>query len=337
MSQARASAAGNPGTGAPAAGNPGIGTPAAGRPSEATPGSGTSRVDAGRGGSWRLGTPFALVHLSCLAVIVVGWSPVAAGVCAGLYLIRMFGITAFYHRCFSHRAFTVSRPVRLIGACVAASAAQRGPLWWVAHHRRHHRATDRPGDPHSPVVDTLSYSHVWWMFAPANQATDLQLVADLAAFRELRLLDRWHHVAPAVLAGLTFCTGAVIGALWPGSGTSGPQMLIWGFSVSTVLVYQATFAVNSLGHKVGNRTFPTRDESHNIWWLAVLTLGEGWHNNHHRYPGGARAGFSRRQVDPTWMVLRFLAWAGAVRNLRPVPAELLVASKRRRALPAGTR
>jgi len=294
----------------------------------------TEPATANRAGSWRLGAPFALVHLSCLAVIVVGWSPVALGVCVGLYLIRMFGITAFYHRCFSHRAFTASRAVRFIGACLGASAAQRGPLWWVAHHRRHHRTTDRPGDPHSPVLDGLAYSHVWWMFAPANQATDYRLVADLAAYRELRALDRWHHVAPAVLAALTFGGGALIGALWPGSGASGLQMLIWGFSISTVLVYQATFAVNSLGHRVGHRTFATRDESHNNWWLAIVTLGEGWHNNHHRYPSGARAGFARRQIDPTWMVLWLLAWLGAIGNLRPVPVELLALSKQQKAPPA---
>jgi stearoyl-CoA desaturase (delta-9 desaturase) len=281
------------------------------------------------GGTWKLGVPFLLVHLSCIAVIWVGWSPVAFAVCVGMYLVRMFGITAFYHRCFSHRAFRVSRSVQIVGACVAASAAQRGPLWWSAHHRRHHRATDRPGDPHSPVQDSLAYSHVFWMFAPANQVTDAELVADLAAYREMRLLDRYHHVVPALTLLAMLGTGYLLGWLWSGLHTSGPQMLVWGFCISTVLVYHLTFAVNSLGHRIGQRRFETNDASHNNWWLALATLGEGWHNNHHRFPAGARAGFNVWELDPTWLILRGLQRIGVVHDLRPVPPTILADSRRR--------
>jgi stearoyl-CoA desaturase (delta-9 desaturase) len=280
-------------------------------------------------GSWRLGVPFVLVHLSCIAVLWVGWSPIALVVLATTYLTRMFGITAFYHRCFSHRAFKVSRPVQFLGACLAASAAQRGPLWWCAHHRRHHRATDRPGDPHSPVQDTLAYSHIFWMFAPANQATDAELVPDLAAFPELRLLDRFHHVVPALTLGATLGLGYLLGWLWPGLHTSGPQLLVWGFCISTVLVYQATFAVNSLGHRIGSRTFDTGDASHNNWWVALATLGEGWHNNHHRFPAGARSGFRSWELDATWLTLRALRRLGVVSDLRPVPPAILDDARRR--------
>ncbi|MGH9007582.1 MAG: acyl-CoA desaturase [Acidimicrobiales bacterium] len=279
-------------------------------------------------GGWRLGVPFVLLHLSCIAVIWVGWSPVAVGFCAFTYFVRMFGITAFYHRCFSHRAFRVSRGVQFAGAVVAASAAQRGPLWWTAHHRRHHRATDRPGDPHSPVQDTFAYSHVFWMFAPANQATDLELVEDLAAFPELRVLDRFHHLVPAVGLLAMLGLGYLLAALWPGLHTSGPQLLVWGFSISTVFVYQATFAVNSFGHKVGRRRFETHDASHNNWWLALVTLGEGWHNNHHRFPAGARSGFRFWELDGTWLALCVLHRLGLVRDLRPVPASLLTSHRR---------
>lgn len=284
-----------------------------------------SAVD--RSGVWRLGVPFVLVHLSCIAVVWVGWSPIALVVCAVTYVSRMFGITAFYHRCFSHRAFKVSRPVQFLGACLAASAAQRGPLWWCAHHRRHHRATDRPGDPHSPVQDTLAYSHVFWMFAPRNQATDAELVPDLAAYRELRLLDRFHHVLPAITLFSMLGVGYLIEWLWPGLHTSGPQLLIWGFSISTVLVYHATFAVNSLGHRVGVRRFRTNDASHNNWWIALPTLGEGWHNNHHKFPSGARAGFRRAELDTTWLVLRALRRLHIVGDLRPVPAAILAEAR----------
>jgi len=292
--------------------------------------SSSSTQAVGRGkGSWRLGVPFVLIHVACLAVIAVGWSPIAVATCIGLYILRIFGITAFYHRCFSHRAFRVSRRVQFLGACLGASAAQRGPLWWAAHHRRHHRATDRPGDPHSPVQDGLIYSHVLWMFEPDNQATNEALVSDLAAYPEMRLLDRFHHLVPALTAVGVFGLGVLLGRLWPGSRTSGPQMLVWGFCISTVLAYHATFAVNSLGHKVGRRTFATADDSHNNWWLALLTLGEGWHNNHHRFPGAARAGFSPWEMDPTWIVLRVLARMGLVHDLRPVPPRLLAASSAR--------
>ena len=289
----------------------------------------TRRASASRRGSWRLCLPFALVHLSCLAVLVVGWSPVALGACAATYLLRMFGITAYYHRCFSHRAFRLSRRAQFLGACLGASAAQRGPLWWAAHHRRHHRATDRPDDPHSPAQDGLTYSHVLWVFAPANRATDAELVADLAVFPELRLLDRFHHLVPALFGLGVLGAGSIIGRLWPDAHTSGPQLLVWGFCISTVLLYQATFAVNSFGHLAGTRTFATRDDSHNNWWLAIATLGEGWHNNHHRFPGGARAGFAPWELDLTWLGLRLLARLGLVHELRPVPPRLLAAARAR--------
>ena len=288
----------------------------------------TRRGSVARRGAWRLGLPFGLLHLSCLAVLVVGWSSAALGACAAMYVLRAFGITAFYHRCFSHRAFRISRRVAFLGACLGASAAQRGPLWWAAHHRRHHRATDRPGDPHSPI-DGVAHSHVLWMFAPANRSTDAELVADLASYPELRLLDRFHHVVPALTALGIFGIGSLMASLWPGAHTSGLQLLVSGFCISTVLAYQATFAVNSLGHMAGTRPFATTDDSHNSWWLAIVTLGEGWHNNHHRFPSGARAGFAPWQLDLTWLALLLLARIRLVHDLRPVPPRLLAAVRAR--------
>ena len=286
-----------------------------------------SRKKASAAGSWRLGVPFGLVHLSCLAVLLVGWSPVAVGVCVGMYVARLFGITGFYHRYFSHRAFRVSRPVQFGGALLGASAAQRGPLWWAAHHRRHHRATDRPGDPHSPVQGGFLRSHVFWIFAPANHDTDVALVEDLAAYRELRFLDRYHHVVPAATIAAMFVLGVVVGHVWPGSHTSGPQMLVWGFSISTVCLYHATFAINSLAHTVGTRRYDTNDTSRNNWALALLTMGEGWHNNHHRFPTAARQGFAWWELDVTWLGLRALSKLRVVRDLRPVPPRILAVTK----------
>jgi stearoyl-CoA desaturase (delta-9 desaturase) len=202
---------------------------------------------------WRLGMPFLLVHVAAFAVVFVGWSRVALVVGALSYGGRAFGITAFYHRCFAHRSFRVPRPVQLAGAMLGASAAQRGPLWWVSHHRRHHLYTDRPGDPHSPVVDGFWYSHVLWIFDPANAATDLKRVPDLARFTELRLLDRFEYVVPAVTAAAAFGLGVLVGQVAPTLGTNGPQMLTWGFVIPTIALYHSTFAVNSLAHPYMSR------------------------------------------------------------------------------------
>jgi stearoyl-CoA desaturase (delta-9 desaturase) len=273
------------------------------------------RTPPGRTRSWRLGTPFLLLHVAVLAVIFVGWSKVAIVVAAISYTARAFGITAFYHRCFAHRSFRVPRAVWLAGAVLGAAAAQRGPLWWVSHHRAHHRYTDRPGDPHSPVVDGLWYSHVGWIFDPGNAPTDMKRAQDLARFPELRFLDRFEYVVPAAAAVVSFALGVVLGHFAPVSGTSGLQMAVWGFVVPTIVLYHSTFSVNSLCHRFGRRRFETPDASRNNWLIAVLVLGEGWHNNHHRFPGSARQGLGRFELDPTWWAIRALATLGLASDL----------------------
>ena len=282
---------------------------------------------SGAVGRLRPGLPFVAVHLACVAVVLVGWSPVAVLVAVVSYSARAFGITGFYHRCFSHRAFRVPRAVQFAGALLGAAAAQRGPLWWVAHHRAHHRATDRPGDPHSPVVDGMLRAHLLWLFVPTNQHPDLRAVADLARFRELRALDRFHHLVPVSTAAAAFGLGAALQSLWPDLHTSGWQMLVWGFAVSTVLLYHSTFAVNSVAHRFGKRRFATRDDSRNNWLVALLTLGEGWHNNHHRFPASARQGLARLEIDPTWLAIRVMAALGLAGSLRSVPAWAMAAAR----------
>lgn len=271
----------------------------------------------------RIGIPFVVVHLAVLGVFFVGWSPVAVAVCVALYVVRSLGITVFYHRGFAHRAFTMPRAVRVVGAGMAAAAAQRGPLWWVGHHRIHHRYTDREGDPHSPVVKGMLSSHLLWLFDPALQATNIDEVKDLAAYPEMRLLDRFHHLVPLTTAAGTFALGAVLQATAPSLGTSGLQMLVWGFCVSTVALYHSTFAVNSVAHRYGRRPFDTKDASRNNWFITLVTLGEGWHNNHHRYPVSARQGFRRFELDPAWWFILALQRLGLVHDLRPIPAKVL--------------
>ena len=268
----------------------------------------------------RVGVPFVLVHLGVLALPFVGWSWAALCGCAVLYVSRMLGITVFYHRGFAHRSFAMTRPVQLAGATLGAAAGQRGPLWWVATHRVHHRFTDRPGDPHSPVVDGFFQSHVGWLFRP--QSAPPGNVADLARFPELRFVDRFHHIAPIATALAAFGAGAILGRADPALRTSGPQMLVWGFFVSTTLLYHATFSVNSVAHRFGRRRFATRDESRNNGLVALATLGEGWHNNHHRFPANARQGLGRYELDPAWWFIRGLASLRLVGAVRTVPVSV---------------
>jgi stearoyl-CoA desaturase (delta-9 desaturase) len=264
--------------------------------------------------------PFIALHAACFAVLWVGWSTTAVAVAAALYAARMFAITAFYHRYLAHRAFKTSRAAQLAFALLAASAVQRGPLWWAAHHRHHHASSDRPGDPHSPAQHGFVWSHLGWFLARENFATKLELVRDWSAYAELRWLDRFDAVVPLVLAGSLYAAGEALARWAPALGTDGPQLLVWGFVVSTVALYHATFTINSLAHRLGTRRYATRDSSRNNLTLALLTFGEGWHNNHHRYPGAARQGFFWWEVDVTYYALRALAALGVVWDLRPVPA-----------------
>ena len=276
---------------------------------------------------WLRVLPFVLLHLGCLAVLWVGVSPIAVAVAALLYAVRMFAITGFYHRYFSHRAFRTSRPMQFIFALVGAASVQRGPLWWAAHHRHHHRHSDAPEDPHSPRHGFWR-SHMGWFLTKRAFATDLRRVPDLARFPELRWLDRFDVAVPAAMAVALYGVGEVLERVAPGLGTNGPQLLVWGFFVSTVVLFHATVTINSLAHRFGSRRFATTDDSRNNLWLALLTFGEGWHNNHHFYASSARQGFRWWEVDLTWYGLRLLAALGLVRDLKPVPAWVLAKAER---------
>ncbi|CAM0997234.1 Fatty acid desaturase [Rhodanobacter sp. Root179] len=288
--------------------------------------SATVQVDEGREDriDWLRAAPFVAMHLACLAVIGVGVSPVALGVAGALYAVRMFALTGFYHRYFSHRTFQTSRAVQFVFALIGASCVQRGPLWWAAHHRQHHRVTDTPADPHSPRVHGFLWSHVGWFLTPRNFRTDLTRVPDLAKYPELRWLDRFDIAVPLLLAVAMYGLGALLQQVAPQLGTSGGQMLVWGFFVSTVVLFHATVTINSLAHRFGSRRYATKDDSRNNVWLALLTFGEGWHNNHHFFPGSSRQGFRWWEVDVTWYGLKLMAMLGLVRGLKPVPAWVLV-------------
>ena len=271
---------------------------------------------------WARIVPFAGVHLACLATLRVGASATAVGTALALYALRMFAITGFYHRYFSHRAFRTSRPSQFLFALIGASAVQRGPLWWAAHHREHHAHSDTPGDVHSPRQRGFLWSHMGWFMSHKHVRPDFSRVKDLLRYPELRFLDRFDVLVPTLLGVGVFLFGVALKHLAPGLHTNGWQMLVWGFFVSTVAVYHGTYTINSLSHVFGRQRYRTGDTSRNNPWLALITLGEGWHNNHHHYPASARQGFYWWEFDITYYMLKLLSMLGLIWDLRAVPAAI---------------
>jgi stearoyl-CoA desaturase (delta-9 desaturase) len=259
--------------------------------------------------------PFVLSHLACLAAAWTGVRASDLAIAAALYALRMFGVTAGYHRYFAHRGFETSRAFRFALAFLAQTSAQRGVLWWAGNHRHHHRFSDTDDDVHSPVLRSFWYAHLGWIFTDRHAHTDLAAVRDLAKHPELMWLDR-HPYLPAFLLGFLVWTFAG----WPG--------LVVGFFWSTVALWHATFAINSLAHVVGSRRYLTGDDSRNNWWLALLTFGEGWHNNHHHYQSAARQGFRWYEIDVSYYLLKALGAVGLVWDLRTPPADVVLSERR---------
>lgn len=267
--------------------------------------------------------PFLFLHLACLGVFLVGVSQAALLACFLSYFIRMFAITGFYHRYFSHRSFKTSRLAQFFFAFLGASSAQRGPLWWASHHRQHHRYADQEGDVHSPKLGGFIWSHIGWITASANMPTDYDRIKDLTKYPELVLINRFDWVAPLVLGTGFLFLGDWLKLNHPTLNTDGPQLLVWGFFVSTVILFHATCSINSISHMFGSRHYNLKDDSRNNFLCALITLGEGWHNNHHRYQGSARQGFFWWELDLTYLMLRSLAVLGVVHDLHPVPQAIL--------------
>ncbi len=254
--------------------------------------------------------PFVAVHLGCIAAIWSGITWQALIICGSLYLVRIFAIGAGYHRYFSHRAYATSRVFQFVLAFLAQSTAQKSVLWWAAKHRHHHLHSDTARDVHSPRHKGFMYSHVGWIFDRKHGATDLTKVADFARYPELMWLHRF-ELFPAVTVGLL----CLLIAGWPG--------LVVGFLWSTVLLYHATFSINSLAHVHGSTRYVTGDDSRNNGFLALLTMGEGWHNNHHAWQSSVRQGFRWWEIDPTWYLLVALSRLGVVSDLKTPPEPVL--------------
>jgi stearoyl-CoA desaturase (Delta-9 desaturase) len=259
---------------------------------------------------WSENAPFWIVHAVALAgAIWVGWSWQAAVWLASSYVLRMFTVTGVYHRYFSHRTYKTSRVAQFIFALIGVTSVQKGPLWWASHHRRHHKHSDTPEDIHSPRQRGFWWSHMFWILAERYQTADLSNLKDFTKYPELRFLDRFEQAIVVVAAAILFAVG-------------GATALFWGFFVPTVLVWHATFAINSLAHVWGGRRYQTTDDSRNNALLALVTLGEGWHNNHHHYQRSARQGFYWWEIDISFYILKVLSWFRIVWDVEGVPAHV---------------
>ena len=275
--------------------------------------------------------PFIAIHLTCLLVFVVGVSWVAVMVCVLSYLIRMFAITAFYHRYFSHKSFKTSRLLQGTFAVIGATATQRGPIWWAAHHRHHHVHADSAEDSHSPRHG-FWHSHIKWFLMKKNFPTKSSYVKDLKRFPELDFIDRYDILFPIIFATGLFMLGGYLERHYPKLNTSAGQMLVWGYFISTVLLSHVTYCINSLAHVFGFRTYETKDDSRNNFILAVFTLGEGWHNNHHCSPGSVKQGFKWWQLDMSYYVLFLMNKVGLIWDLK-YPNPILLEKKQIRTEP----
>jgi stearoyl-CoA desaturase (delta-9 desaturase) len=254
--------------------------------------------------------PFVLVHLGCFAAIWTGVTLEALVICIALYWLRIFAIGAGYHRYFSHRSYSTSRAFQFVLAFMSQTTTQKSVIWWASKHRHHHLHSDTGHDVHSPRHHGFIYSHLGWIFARRHDTPDLAKVTDLTRFPELMWLHRNEQVPAIALALLCFLLAG-----WSG--------LVVGFLWSTVLVYHATFCINSLAHVSGRKRYVTGDDSRNNWLLAVFTMGEGWHNNHHAYQSSVRQGFKWWEIDPTYYLLRALSWTGLVWDLQTPPEPVL--------------
>ena len=258
--------------------------------------------------------PMGIMHLGLIGIWWTGFTWVSVSLCVFLYVARVFGITAGYHRYFSHRGYKTSRVFQFVLAFLGATAMQKGPLWWSAKHREHHRDTDEPEDAHSPRHYGFFDAHIGWVYREARSSPDMDLIKDFSKYPELRWIER-HQYMPGIITAVV-CT--LLGG-WSG--------FLVGFLLSTILVYHATFTINSLDHMFGRQRYLTGDDSRNNWVMAILSMGEGWHNNHHYYPATARNGFFWWEFDPTYYMLVGLEKVGLVWDLRQPPKSILANEK----------
>jgi stearoyl-CoA desaturase (Delta-9 desaturase) len=252
---------------------------------------------------------FILLQLSFLLAFTTYFSWTGVLVCLASYVLRMFAITGFFHRYFSHRTFKMGRAMQFFAAFLGTTATQKGPLWWASHHRQHHKTSDTPDDPHNSHEGFL-HSHWLWFLYRESDVVHYDSIRDLTRFPELAFLTKYYYLPP-----LLYGIGLYLIGGW--------HWTVWGYFVSTVLLSNGTYTINSLMHYYGWQNYSTGDNSRNHWIFALITLGEGWHNNHHRYQASARNGFYWYEFDITYYILRVLSFFGLISDLNPVPEKLL--------------
>lgn len=265
--------------------------------------------------------PFLILHLSLFLFMFANCNIWLIGLCVFSYLIRMFAITGFYHRCFSHKTFEASLWVEVTFAFLGACSAQRGPIWWASHHRRHHISSDQELDEHSPVQNSFMYSHILWFMTNKNYHIPGGLCNDLLKKPYMVWIDRFDGIVPLFYIFFMWLVGFMC-AKYTSIPINGFDAVYWGFCVSTILLLHATLAINSCAHMFGSKKYKTQDNSKNNWLLALITLGEGWHNNHHYYPNSCRQGFYFHQIDITYLILNIMKHLGLIKNIKNIPEVL---------------
>ena len=266
--------------------------------------------------------PFLIVHLGVFAAFWTGVSWPAIVVCLGLYWMRVFFVTGFYHRYFSHRTYQTSRLFQFVMAFLGTTALQKGPLWWSGHHRYHHRHSDDEFDVHSPKNRGFWWAHVGWLIDIERNDTRWEEIKDLARFKELRFFEKNYRLGILAFLGGVIGLGFWIERSFPSTGATWTQVFVWGGVVGTVLLWHTTYLINSGAHMWGSRRYSTSDTSRNNFFLAIVTMGEGWHNNHHRYPGAERNGFFWYEIDVTHYLLTIMSWFGLIWDLRRPPSHV---------------
>jgi stearoyl-CoA desaturase (delta-9 desaturase) len=259
---------------------------------------------------WFNAAGILLIHIGTAYAIWRGASVRLVGLAVGFYFVRMFAITGVYHRYFAHRTYKTSRLVQFFLALLGTTATQKGPLWWASTHRVHHKYSDTPKDVHSPRQRGFWYSHMGWWLGRDHESTNWKYIRDFSKYPELRFLDQWH------VLGVFACMGAAVAfGGWAG--------FLWGYVVSTCALMHGTFTINSLAHVFGSRRYETTDTSRNNLWLALITMGEGWHNNHHHYQASANQGFFWWEIDLSYYILKALEGAGLIWDVKKPPRHVL--------------
>ena len=260
--------------------------------------------------NWAQSVPFILLHVAALVgLFYFKPNKTLILLCIGSYYLRMFAITAGYHRYFAHRSFKTSRLFQFFLAFLGTTATQKGVLWWASHHRHHHRYSDQENDVHSPVKDTFLWSHVLWILSSKWNETDHNQVRDFKQFKELQFLNNHFFIPVIIYSAILYCMGGI-------------QFFFWGYVVSTVLLWHGTFLVNSVAHLWGSKRYKSGDDSRNNLFIALLTLGEGWHNNHHFYMSSTRQGFFWWEIDISYLILKVLSSFGIVWDIREPPEKI---------------